>query len=78
MTEREVSLLAAAYTQLGASSAAQAETMARQTLKRADQLAAERGMTREEALGYLLRLVRQGAAGEPPPEFPGGRPPGSA
>lgn len=51
---------------------AQAETMARQLLKRAEQLAAERGQTREAALEYLLRIAVQGRAGEVPPEF---RPP---
>jgi len=58
---------------------AQAETMAAQLLKRADQLAAERGVTREAALRRLLELVVQGRAGEVPPEFApppkGGEPP---
>jgi hypothetical protein len=43
--------------------------MARQLIKRADQLVAERGQTREEAMAYLLRLVVQGRSGEVPPEF---------
>ncbi len=43
--------------------------MARQLLKRADQLATERSQTREEALAYLLGLVVQGRSGEVPPEF---------
>lgn len=43
--------------------------MARQLLKRADQLVAERGQTREAAMAYLLRLVTQGRSGEVPPEF---------
>jgi hypothetical protein len=47
----------------------QAEAMARQLLKRADQLVAERGQSREEAMAYLLRLVVQGRSGEVPPEF---------
>ena len=47
----------------------QAETMARQLIKRADQLAAERGQSREETMAYLLRLVVQGRSGEVPPEF---------
>ncbi len=47
----------------------QAETMARQLTKRADQLVAERGLTRRAAMEYLLRLVTQGRAGEVPPEF---------
>lgn len=60
---------------LGAT-AEQAGAMAGQLSKRADQLAAERGQTREEAMAYLLRLVVQGRRGEVPPEFqppaPGG------
>ncbi len=47
----------------------QAEAMARQLIKRADQLVAERGQTREEAMAYLLRLVVQGRSGEVPREF---------
>lgn len=50
----------------------QADAMARQLSKRADQLVAERGQTREAAMEYLLRLLVQGRAGEVPPEF---RPP---
>lgn len=49
--------------------ARQAEVMARQLLKRAEQLAAERKQSREEALAYLLRMVKQGHAGELPEEF---------
>lgn len=48
---------------------AQAETMARQLIKRADQLSAERGQSREETMAYLLRLVTQGRSGAVPPEF---------
>ncbi|OHE88862.1 MAG: hypothetical protein A3G75_16295 [Verrucomicrobia bacterium RIFCSPLOWO2_12_FULL_64_8] len=59
---------------LGAVDRAQAETMARQLLKRADQLAAERGIPRVEAMDYLLRLVQKGRAGEVDPEF-AARPP---
>ena len=47
----------------------QAEVMARQLIKRADQLVVERGQTREEVVAYLLRLVGQGRSGEVPPEF---------
>lgn len=47
----------------------QAEAMARQLIKRADQLVAERGLTRVAAMEYLLRLVMQGRNGEVPPEF---------
>jgi hypothetical protein len=53
---------------LGASRA-QAETMAAQLLKRAGQLAVERGVTREVALQRLLELVGQGRAGQVPAEF---------
>lgn len=51
----------------------QAATMAAQLSKRATQLAAERGTTRETALARLLELVVKGRAGEvtaevvPPP-----------
>lgn len=47
----------------------QAEAMAQQLLKRADQLAIERRQSREEAMAYLLRLTAQGSAGQVPPEF---------
>jgi hypothetical protein len=57
---------------LGASPA-QAGTMAAQLLKRAAQLAVERGLTREAALAHLLNLVVQGRKGEVPPGF---EPPG--
>ena len=54
---------------------AQAGTMARQLLKRADQLAAERGMPREQAMAHLLQVLIQGRQGEVPPGF---QPPGPA
>jgi hypothetical protein len=47
----------------------QAEAMAGQLIKRADQLVVERGQTREEVMAYLLRLVVQGRGGEVPEEF---------
>jgi hypothetical protein len=47
----------------------QADAMARQLSKRADQLVSERGQTREEVMAYLLRLVVQGRSGEVPKEF---------
>jgi hypothetical protein len=53
---------------LGASPA-QAATMAAQLMKRATQLAAERGITREAALAHLLNVVVKGRNGEVPPEF---------
>jgi len=54
---------------------AQAVTMAAQLAKRATQLAAERGLTREAALGRLLELVVQGRAGAVPPDFAPPTPP---
>jgi hypothetical protein len=54
--------------QLGAPRA-QAATMAAQLLKRAEQIAAERGGTRETALKRLLDLMIQGRAGKVPDEF---------
>lgn len=50
---------------LGASPA-QAATMAAQLLKRAEQLARERNVTREVALKGLLDVVVKGRAGEVP------------
>lgn len=54
---------------------AQAMTMATQLVKRAEQLATERGISREEALKGLLEVVVKGRAGEVPAAFsprPGG------
>lgn len=59
---------------LGASPT-QAETMAKQLIKRADQLAAERGIAREEAMKHLLQVLVHGRQGETPPGF---KPPGPA
>ena len=53
---------------LGASPA-QAEAMARQLMKRADQLVVQRNQTREQVMEYLLRLLVQGRSGEVPKEF---------
>lgn len=47
----------------------QAATLARQLLKRADQLAAERGVTREAALAQLLQILVEGRQGRLPPGF---------
>ena len=47
----------------------QAATMAAQLLKRANQLATERGITREAALKHLLDLVVKGRSGEVPEGF---------
>jgi len=57
---------------------AQAEAMAAQLLKRADQLAAERDEPREEMLAHLLRLLVQGRSGEVPADFPATQPPGAS
>lgn len=54
---------------------AQAVTMAAQLLKRAEQLAQERGVTRESALKGLLEVVIKGRAGEVPERFSPPRPP---
>jgi len=48
---------------------AQAEIMAAQLSKRADQLAAQRGVPRTEAMAQLLQLVVKGRNGEPPAGF---------
>ncbi|MEI7799246.1 MAG: hypothetical protein EBT98_01185 [Opitutaceae bacterium] len=48
---------------------AAAATMARQLLKRAEQLMRERGWSQEQALTYLLNLMAQGQAGNVAPEF---------
>ena len=57
--------LAKVCERLGASPS-QAATMAAQLLKRADQLAAERGITREASLTHLLSVVVSGRKGEAP------------
>lgn len=71
----ELAQLAQLCARLGAPPA-RAEVMAAQLLKRADQLALERGRPREEMLGHLLRLLTKGSAGEVPEDFPATRPPG--
>lgn len=53
------------------SSAGQARTMARQLLKRADQLAVERGIPRTEAMAHLLQLLMKGSQGSTAPGFEG-------
>jgi len=52
-----------------------AEAMARQLMKRADQLVVQRNQTREQAMEYLLKLLVQGRSGEMPKEF---QPPAAA
>jgi hypothetical protein len=48
---------------------AQAAIMATQLLKRAEQIAGERGITRDVALQSLLEVVIKGRAGEVPARF---------
>ena len=67
MTEQEQ--VARLCERLGASPA-QAATMAAQLLKRAEQIAGERGITREAALQSLLEVVVKGRAGEVPGRSP--------
>ena len=69
MTEREQLIQLCA--KLGAPSSAAAATMADQLLKRCEQLAEQRGISRLEAMSYLLQLVTKGAQGEAPPGFEG-------
>ena len=64
----ELQKLTALCLRLGASTNAQAATLARQLMKRADQLSAERGITREAAMQRLLSVMVHGRAGEVPPE----------
>lgn len=45
----------------------QAAAMAAQLLKRSEQLAAERGISREAALAHLIQLVLKGRGGEAVP-----------
>jgi alkylation response protein AidB-like acyl-CoA dehydrogenase len=64
----EAEQLAAAFERMGATQA-QAATMAAQLLKRAAQIAGERGITREAALARLLELATKGRAGELPADY---------
>jgi len=72
MTEQEQ--LAQLCARLGAPPL-QAATMATQLLKRAAQIALERGIAREAALKGLLEVVVKGRAGEVPASFPPPREP---
>ena len=66
MSDREkISELCA---RLGASPE-QAAVMAAQLLKRADQIAAERTIPREQALAGLLQILVEGRQGNVPPGF---------
>lgn len=70
----ELDQLTALCGRLGASPA-QARVMAAQMLKRADQLAAERSISRTEAMQTLIELVVKGRNGEVPRQFTGNAPP---
>lgn len=70
----EVALLAQALRNLGATGP-QADAMAVQLLKRAQQLAAERGTTPERELEYLLRSVVQARQGGLSSEYEQRHPP---
>ena len=74
MSQGELEQLTVLCGRLGAEPA-QAATMAAQLLKRADQLAIERGIERTAALRYLIDLVVKARNGEPPPQFPRTSPP---
>ncbi|HUG10879.1 MAG TPA: hypothetical protein VMM36_07690 [Opitutaceae bacterium] len=58
----EMEMLVRLCTGLGANEE-QARAMAAQLMKRADQLAEERSIPREEAMRYLLEVVTKGRAG---------------
>ena len=74
--ERMQAMLHQAFTHLGAPPE-QARTMAAQLLKRARQLAAERGIAESTAMAELLAKVIAGRKGEytgqPPPDRPESR-----
>ncbi|MDP2139076.1 MAG: hypothetical protein Q8J74_14595 [Candidatus Didemnitutus sp.] len=65
----EIAQLTELCERLGATSRVQAELMARQLVKRAEQLAAERGLSREAAMEHLLSVLVHGRRGEVPPGF---------
>lgn len=65
----EIEQLSALCVRLGATPE-QAPVMAAQLLKRADQLASERGIARTQALAHLIEVVIKGRAGETPEKFP--------
>lgn len=65
----ELAALREFFQRLGADST-QADVMARQLAKRADQVATQRGIPREQALAELLRKVAEGRAGNAPEAGP--------
>ncbi len=64
----EIEQLAAAFERLGAARP-QAQTMATQLWRRAEQLACERSTTHEVELARLLDLSMRGRVGELPADF---------
>lgn len=70
----EMEMLVRLCTGLGAG-AEQARTMATQLTRRADQLAGERGIPREEAMRYLLEVVTKARSGTIAPEYDNTHPP---
>ena len=74
MSANERDQLVALCGRLGAAPT-QAAAMADQLLKRCDQLVAERGWTRPQAMQHLLTVLVKGRNGETVPGFEGGRPP---
>lgn len=69
MSSGDIEQVAQLFVRLGAT-AESAEVMARQLLKRADQIAVERGIARVEALDSLLRSAIRGREGLPPSDLP--------
>ena len=65
----ELEQMTALCSQLGANPS-QAAIMAAQLLKRADQLAVERGIERTAALSHLVELIIKSRSGEMTSEFP--------
>jgi hypothetical protein len=65
----ELEQLTVLCTRLGATPE-QAPVMATQLLKRAEQLAKERGITATQALAHLIEVVVKGRAGETPSNIP--------
>ena len=61
-------------TKLGAAPE-QSATMARQLMKRADQISVERSVSREAAMAQLLQILVQGRQGNVPAEFKPSAPP---
>ena len=68
MSATELEKITTLCTRLGAAPD-QAATMAKQLLKRAEQISVERGITREAALAQLLQILVEGRRGNVPPGF---------